>query len=36
MCRDGDYYGREVNLAARVVTRAGASTELLLARPLEG
>ena len=66
--RDGDYYGREVNLAARVVARAGAgevlvtrsivslaegqlafervgevrlkgfsdSTELLLARPLEG
>ncbi len=66
--RDGDYYGREVNLAARVVARAGASevlvtrsivalaegqlafervgevrlkgfsdsTELLLARPLDG
>jgi adenylate cyclase len=31
--RDGDYYGREVNLAARVVARAGAS-EVLVTRPI--
>jgi adenylate cyclase len=31
--RDGDYYGREVNLAARVVARA-AGSEVLVTRPL--
>jgi adenylate cyclase len=31
--RDGDYYGREVNLAARVVARAGAS-EVLVTRSI--
>lgn len=31
--REGDYYGREVNLAARVVARAGAS-EVLVTRPI--
>jgi adenylate cyclase len=31
--RDGDYYGREVNLAARVVARA-AGGEVLVTRPL--
>jgi adenylate cyclase len=31
--RDGDYYGREVNLAARVVARAGGG-EVLVTRPV--
>ena len=31
--RDGDYYGREVNLAARVVARA-AGGEVLVTRPV--
>jgi adenylate cyclase len=31
--RDGDYYGREVNLAARVVARA-AGSEVLVTRPV--
>ena len=31
--REGDYYGREVNLAARVVARAGAG-EVLVTRPI--
>lgn len=33
--RDGDYYGREVNLAARVVARA-AGGEVLVTRPVAG
>jgi adenylate cyclase len=33
--RDGDYYGREVNLAARVVARA-AGGEVLVTRPVVG
>jgi adenylate cyclase len=31
--RDGDYYGREVNIAARVVARAGGG-EVLVTRPI--
>jgi adenylate cyclase len=31
--RDGDYYGREVNVAARVVARA-AGGEVLVTRPI--
>ena len=31
--RDGDYYGREVNQAARVVARAGGG-EVLVTRPV--
>ena len=31
--RDGDYYGREVNLAARVVARA-AGGEVMVTRPV--
>ena len=31
--RDGDYYGREVNLAARVAARA-AGGEVLVTRPV--
>jgi adenylate cyclase len=31
--RDGDYYGREVNRAARVVARAGGG-EVLVTRPV--
>jgi adenylate cyclase len=31
--RDGDYYGREINQAARVVARAGGG-EVLVTRPV--
>ena len=33
MYRDGDYFGREVNRAARVVARAGGG-EVLVTRPV--
>ena len=33
--RDGDYYGRDVNIAARVAARA-AGGEVLVTRPLVG